>query len=341
LHDGQQRFCVNALDRVVHASICPRVHLGTEGVESSLAATRRSICCEKLDTTLRQLRFSADGDSFDDALLGVRAYKPNTPNVNLCSEQLQQKLQDLAEEHNKDRAMLRHYRLLVAKLKEELENSAVAESYSPESLAFLQDLGAFAFSKGSKVVELAPSMFDNAEFKQFWTNMSANWQLQQENKPNRFRWCATLIRFALSIFVRSPAAYRALSSSGMFILPSERTLKKHLQSMALPCGFTEQTFLDMKARYDQCIVKLAAAENGLSQDRIAVLRKGYVNLVIDEVDIRKGVLFNSKSNAIVGIVSPLFAESDAHGTTATFSFCVRDHATHSVGSGFIITRIEM
>ncbi len=49
----------------------------------------------------------------------------------------------------------------------------------------------------------------------------------------QIRWHPMLIRWCLSMKLLSPAAYRALRSSGLLVLPSERTLRDYTQSSTL------------------------------------------------------------------------------------------------------------
>lgn len=50
------------------------------------------------------------------------------------------------------------------------------------------------------------------------------------------RWSAVIIRLALAVYCRSPAAYEALKSLGVLQLPSRSTLQAYTGAFLDDCG---------------------------------------------------------------------------------------------------------
>ena len=59
-----------------------------------------------------------------------------------------------------------------------------------------------------------------------------------------------LLFLSLTIYTRSPAAYKAFSSFGLFQLPSTNTLKVHVQSNAEAAGEVEKHLLSERSKYN-------------------------------------------------------------------------------------------
>ena len=54
---------------------------------------------------------------------------------------------------------------------------------------------------------------------------------------------------ALSIFSRSPAAYHAVRSLGIFQLPCDRTLRGYMYKYSSSPGISEEALLEMAEKY--------------------------------------------------------------------------------------------
>ena len=83
----------------------------------------------------------------------------------------------------------------------------------------------------------------------------------------------------------SSRAYSTLCSSGVITLPTERTLSDHRHHSAAKCGFSAATDIQLLE-----VVK---------QQKPANLAK-YVVVVLDEIYIKEGLVFQKSSGALIG-----------------------------------------
>ena len=85
-------------------------------------------------------------------------------------------------------------------------------------------------------------------------HMNLFWQQQKKllasSKFGR-RYHPHLIRFCLSLHSKSPSAYRELASSGVLILPSERTLRDYRNFFKPKPGFNEENVSQLKEHTSQ------------------------------------------------------------------------------------------
>ena len=98
------------------------------------------------------------------------------------------------------------------------------------------------------------------------------------------RWHPAIIRWCLYLHHRSSGAYSTLQNSGVVAMPSERTLRDYRHFNMSTSGFSKDTDLQLLD-----LVKQEKA--GLSK---------YVTLVIDEMYIKEGLLYNKNSGALIG-----------------------------------------
>ena len=104
-------------------------------------------------------------------------------------------------------------------------------------------------------------------------------------RPNGIRWHLAVIRWCLYLHHKSSGAYSTLRDSGVFSLPSERTLRDYHHFASSTTGFSKDT--------DMQLLDLIANQSppGLAK---------YLTLVIDEMYIKEGLVFNKKSGALIG-----------------------------------------
>ena len=118
------------------------------------------------------------------------------------------------------------------------------------------------------------------------------WQQQKEaasqKQRSQIRWHPMLIRWCLHLIFISSSAYDALRSSGIIILPSERTLRDYSNWMPAKPGFTPDV--------DRQLMKEAKI------DEIPEYTK-YVCLTFDEVKVKEGLVYNKESMEIIGFVN--------------------------------------
>ena len=119
--------------------------------------------------------------------------------------------------------------------------------------------------------------------------LSTFWEQQQHynqlKDKRQMRWHPLIIRFALNLKYISSNAYRAVGN--FLALPSKRTLSDYTNVMSvetgLSCTLIERMKRDMK--FESC----TASEK-------------LVGIMMDEVKIKSGLVFNKKTDKIVGFV---------------------------------------
>lgn len=123
---------------------------------------------------------------------------------------------------------------------------------------------------------------DNQFCKLFWEQ-----QLKAKSVKGKqgMRWHPAIIRWCLYMHHRSSGAYTTLQKSGIISMPSERTLRDYRHFNESASGFSRDTDLQLLD-----LVK---------QEKSGDLAK-YITLVIDEMYIKEGLLYNKHSGALVG-----------------------------------------
>ena len=128
---------------------------------------------------------------------------------------------------------------------------------------------------GGQNLEATPHM------KFFWEQQM---KLLQSEKFGR-RYHPQIIRFALSLHGKSPAAYRELRDSGALIFPSERVLRDYKNYFKSKAGLNIEN-----------IDNLQKKESSLS----GIQR--YVVVVMDEMKIQSNLVFDKHSGDLIGFV---------------------------------------
>ena len=117
------------------------------------------------------------------------------------------------------------------------------------------------------------------------------WQQQKKaaskKHKHQIRLHPMMVRWCLHLKFISSSAYDASRSSGVIILPSERTLRDYNNWMPAKPGFT--------ADVDRQLIKESKI------DEIPEYKK-YVCLTFDEVKVKEGLVYNKESMDIVGFV---------------------------------------
>ena len=98
-------------------------------------------------------------------------------------------------------------------------------------------------------------------------------------------WHPSIIRWCLYLHHRSSGACSTLRNSGLIQLPSERTLRDYRHCIPSVIGFSTQTDRDLLEK--------------VQQSRPAHLAK-YVTVVLDEMYVKEGLVFNKASGSLVG-----------------------------------------
>ena len=128
---------------------------------------------------------------------------------------------------------------------------------------------------GGQNLEATPHM------KFFWEQQM---KLLQSEKFGR-RYHPQIIRFALSLHRKSPAAYRELRDSGALILPSERVLRDYKNYFKPKAGLNIENIDHLQ--------KKASSLSGIQR---------YVVVVMDEMKIQSNLVFDKHSGDLIGFV---------------------------------------
>ena len=98
---------------------------------------------------------------------------------------------------------------------------------------------------------------------------------------------------ALAIYVRSPAAYEALKSFNILQLPSQSTLKAYSGAFMHDPGARSDCMVDQVAYY------VAFKEHSIKSGKQEPKADGV--LIFDEVKVACQLLWNSRSNTLMGL----------------------------------------
>ena len=133
------------------------------------------------------------------------------------------------------------------------------------------------------------------------------WEEQTKyNSMNSVRYHPMIIRFALSLSMKSPAAYEELRKSGIMILPCKRTLRDYKNAITPSTGFNPGVIAEL--------AKMCKDFNDL--ERLVVLS-------FDEVKIQSDLIFDKHSGKIIGFVD--FGDEDINTGTLTSMDIVATH----------------
>jgi hypothetical protein len=136
-----------------------------------------------------------------------------------------------------------------------------------------------------EMTEEVENKFDENSFERVFWNQQL--QAKQVKDHRQMRWHPALIKWCLSLKMLSSSSYRALRSSGILVLPSERTLRDYTHWMKSDPGFSDSV--------DRELVKEAKI------DHVADFQK-HVCLVFDEVRIKEDLVYDKHSLKIIGFV---------------------------------------
>ena len=145
-------------------------------------------------------------------------------------------------------------------------------------------------------VEVSPDL--HSDLKQFYIAGIENldpfvrlfWEEQEKafRRKNRgMRWHPMLIKFAIFIRQQSPAVYRCLRDIGVIKLPGESTLQDYTTIFSAAPGFQKQVLEDLRKEVE-----------GFDDSH------RYVCLLHDEMSIKCDLVFDRKSDKLLGYVAP-------------------------------------
>ena len=128
---------------------------------------------------------------------------------------------------------------------------------------------------------------DMAERKLFYESQQKNTTGYRDN-----RWNMITYRVALAIYIRSPAAYRALKSFQILNLPTQKSLQKFISDKIDIPGECH-TYLEQQGKLYQTMCEEHKQKGKPVPD-------GYGALIFDEVKVISKILWNSKNNKMIG-----------------------------------------
>ena len=163
---------------------------------------------------------------------------------------------------------------VIADLKKKVNSIMKAESVMVDSSTHSDLLAIMSAQKDTGTEDTFSSVF--------WRHQLKAAKLSQKNG---MRWHPAMIRWCLYLHHRSSGCYATLRNSGVFTLPSERTLRDYRHCFNANVGFS--------ASNDH---QLCEAVKGHKPSDLAK----YVTVVIDEMYIKAGLVFNKASGALVG-----------------------------------------
>ncbi len=105
-------------------------------------------------------------------------------------------------------------------------------------------------------------------------------------EKRQIRWHPLVVRFALNLKYLSSTAYRAVRQSGLIRLPSERTLTDYTHWANLHTGVQYEFIEQLKEILDD---ELASKPN-------------HIVLCMDEMKIKRGLVFSKHSGKLIGFV---------------------------------------
>uniref|UniRef100_A0A7M5VCI7 Transposable element P transposase n=1 Tax=Clytia hemisphaerica TaxID=252671 RepID=A0A7M5VCI7_9CNID len=236
--------------------------------------TIRHVNCELISKDNIKCKVCADYGRKILSSMSSRAQKlpttnhPNTPNIYLTRQQLENKAKTLQRDK---RELQNEIRRLKTKVKKLMTNEAVA----------LPD----------EWKEVIPAVFESndAGFFPADTPQGILWEQQQKYaslKDKRgMRWHPLIIRWAISIFLKSPATYRHLKAGAFLNLPSETTLNAYSQFCSTNTGF------DVK-KIEQLLKEIKIDDCKDYEKNVA--------LAFDEMHIKSGLVYDKGSGKLIG-----------------------------------------
>ncbi|SMN01062.1 hypothetical protein SPONL_1742 [uncultured Candidatus Thioglobus sp.] len=129
----------------------------------------------------------------------------------------------------------------------------------------------------------SPGNDQTKDFKEiFWKQ-----QLQAfaKKNPKSIRWHPLVVKWCLYLHHKSSGAYETLRNSGVVCLPSGRTLRDYRHFAPVTAGLSSAT--------DKQLRDLAQKTSPLAK---------HVVVLIDEMYVRGGLVFNKSTGAIIGFV---------------------------------------
>ena len=114
-------------------------------------------------------------------------------------------------------------------------------------------------------------------------------QALKAKSPKQYRWHPMMIRWCLHLHMLSSATYRAMQSSGVITLPSQRTLRDYSRWIKSEVGI-------------QPAVTSQLVQEATAKSMNSDLRQ-YVAVVFDEMKVKEGIVYDKHNLQVVGFVN--------------------------------------
>ncbi|XP_065654090.1 uncharacterized protein LOC136080809 isoform X2 [Hydra vulgaris] len=99
------------------------------------------------------------------------------------------------------------------------------------------------------------------------------------------RWHPLIIRWCISLYLKSPSAYRHICSTPFLNLPCKNTVQKYINFTDPGCGFNKDVMYNLTKKIDLPNIKE---------------HQRYVSIIVDEMKIKSGLAFSSSTGKLVG-----------------------------------------
>ena len=137
--------------------------------------------------------------------------------------------------------------------------------------------------KNSQEIE---NNFPNDSFRQlFWKQQ---FEAALKSNPKQMKWHPLMIKWCLSIKLKSSSTYETLCKSGLLRLPSQRTLRDYTHVIKPTLGFSNDI--------DEMIVKEAKLHEREEWEK-------HVVLIFDEMHIKEDLIFDKHTGELKGFIN--------------------------------------
>ena len=161
----------------------------------------------------------------------------------------------------------------------------ISKHHSEDLERLLNETSEFNEKKKSHLMQIWELDIKNR--KQFYDDQKQNGNGNRGNK-----WNMITYRLALAVYVRSPAAYKALKSFQILSLPSKRSLQKFMSHKLDNPGESDAHLKELQSKYAAMCEDLD--KNGKPSP------DGFGALIFDEVKVISKVMWNSRNNTVIG-----------------------------------------
>ena len=129
-------------------------------------------------------------------------------------------------------------------------------------------------------------VFPNNSFRQLFWKQQMDAALKKN--PKQMRWHPLMVKFCLSLKLKSSSTYEGLYNSGLLRLPSQRTLQDYTHVIKASSGFMDE--IDLLIQNE---AKLSSLEEW----------QKHIVLIHDEMHIKEDLVFDKVSGELVGFTS--------------------------------------